>query len=163
MITLYSGTPGSGKSLNGAAKVRSWLKWYGPVIGTFHINKECLYKNSKYEYTYVNIYDLKPQFLVEFARKNRPKKKNPEGSFLLIIDESQRIFNSRAWNAKDRNDWITFFAEHRHLGFDIILISHLRHGRSLILQVSFDSLGYQIDKTGSDKNFGTCIIRRYTL
>lgn len=123
MISLFSGTPGSGKSLNGAAKVRAWLKWYGPVIGTFHINKECLYKNSKYEYTYVNIYDLKPQFLVEFARKNRPKKKNPEGSFLLIIDESQRIFNSRAWNAHDRNDWITFFAEHRHLGFDIILIS----------------------------------------
>ena len=123
MISLYSGTPGSGKSLNGAAKVRAWLKWYGPVIGTFHINKECLFKNCKYEYTYVNIYDLKPQFLVEFARKNRPKKKNPEGSFLLIIDEAQRIFNSRAWNSNDRNDWITFFAEHRHLGFDIILIS----------------------------------------
>lgn len=123
MITLYSGTPGSGKSLNCASKVRASLKWYRPVIGTFHINKECLYKNSKYEYTYVNIYDLKPSFLVDYARKNLPKKKNPEGSFLLVIDEAQRIFNSRNWNASDRNEWITFFAEHRHLGFDIILVS----------------------------------------
>lgn len=123
MITLYSGTPGSGKSLNAAAKVRASLKWYRPVIGTFHINKDCLYKNSKYEYTYINIYDLEPSFLVEYAKKNLPKKSNPEGSFLLVIDEAQRIFNSRSWNEKNRNDWITFFAEHRHLGYDIILIS----------------------------------------
>lgn len=123
MISLYSGTPGSGKSLNAAAKVRASLKWYRPVIGTFHINKECLYKNSKYEYTYINIYDLKPQFLVEYSKKNLPKKGNPEGSFLLVIDEAQRIFNSRTWNESNRNDWITFFAEHRHLGYDIILIS----------------------------------------
>lgn len=123
MISLYSGTPGSGKSLNAAAKVRASLKWYRPVIGTFHINTECLYKNSKYEYTYVNIYDLKPSFLVEYAKKNRPKKANPEGSFLLVIDEAQRIFNSRTWNEGNRNEWITFFAEHRHLGYDIILIS----------------------------------------
>lgn len=123
MITLYSGTPGSGKSLNAAAKVRASLKWYRPVIGTFHINKECLYKNSKYSYTYVNIYKLTPQFLVEYAKENLPKKKNPESSFLLVIDEAQRIFNPRTWNEGNRRDWITFFAEHRHLGFDIILIS----------------------------------------
>lgn len=123
MISLYSGTPGSGKSLDAAAKVRASLKWYRPVIGTFHINKDCLYKNSKYEYTYVNIYNLTPQFLVEYAKKNRSNKDNPEGSFLLVIDEAQRIFNSRDWNSKDRNGWITFFAEHRHLGYDVILIS----------------------------------------
>ena len=123
MISLYSGTPGSGKSLFASAKVRASLRWYRPVIGTFHINKDCLYKNSKYEYIYQNIYSLKPEFLVDYARKNLPKKGNPEGSFLLVIDEAQRIFNSRAWNSADRSSWITFFAEHRHLGYDIILIS----------------------------------------
>lgn len=123
MISLYSGTPGSGKSLDAAAKVRASLKWYRPVIGTFHINKDCLYKNSKYEYTYVNIYNLKPEFLVKYAKEHMPAKRNPEGSFLLVIDEAQRIFNSRDWNSQDRMGWITFFAEHRHLGFDIILIS----------------------------------------
>ena len=124
MIALYSGTPGSGKSLHCAEKVRAHLKFHTDVIGTFHINEKCLFKNSKYKYTYVNIYSLSPQMLVDYARNHRdPKKKNPEGSFLLIIDEAQRIFNSRTWNDKNRNEWITFFAEHRHLGFDIILVS----------------------------------------
>ena len=123
MISLYSGTPGSGKSLDAAAKVRASLKWYRPVIGTFHINKDCLYKNSKYEYTYINIYNLTPAFLVSYAKQHRPDKQNVEGSFLLVIDEAQRIFNSRDWNSKNRNEWITFFAEHRHLGYDIILIA----------------------------------------
>lgn len=126
MISLYSGTPGSGKSLHAAERVRANLKFHCPVIGTFHINEKCLFKNSKYDYTYVNIYSLTPQFLVAYAKNHRDiMKKGIEGSFLLIIDEAQRIFNSRSWNQADRNDWITFFAEHRHLGFDIILISQM--------------------------------------
>lgn len=122
MIALYSGTPGSGKSLHCAEKIRTHLKFYTDVIGTFHINEKCLYKNSKYNYTYVNIYSLTPSFLVAYAKSHKLKK-GVEGSFLLVIDEAQRLFNSRTWNNKDRNDWITFFAEHRHLGFDIILVS----------------------------------------
>lgn len=122
MIALYSGTPGSGKSLHCAEKVRSHLKFYSDVIGTFHINENCLFKNSKYQYTYVNIYSLSPTFLVSYAKTHKLKK-GVEGSFLLVIDEAQRLFNSRTWNDKNRNDWITFFAEHRHLGFDIILVS----------------------------------------
>lgn len=122
MISLYSGTPGSGKSLHCAQVIRNHLKFYSDVIGTFHINKECLFKKSPYNYTYINIYSLSPDFLVSYAKTHKLKK-GVEGSFLLVIDEAQRLFNSRTWNNKDRNDWITFFAEHRHLGFDIILVS----------------------------------------
>lgn len=122
MISLYSGTPGSGKSLHCAQVIRNHLKFYSDVIGTFHINKECLFKKSQYNYTYINIYSLSPDFLVSYAKTHKLKK-GVEGSFLLVIDEAQRLFNSRTWNNKDRNDWITFFAEHRHLGFDIILVS----------------------------------------
>lgn len=122
MISLYSGTPGSGKSLHCAQVIRNHLKFYSDVIGTFHINQECLFKKSPYEYTYVNIYSLTPSFLVAYAKTHKLKK-GVEGSFLLVIDEAQRLFNSRTWNNKDRNEWITFFAEHRHLGFDIILVS----------------------------------------
>lgn len=128
MIELYSGTPGSGKSLHLARKVRDALKFSCPVIGTFHINNECLWKNSKYPYTYVNIYDLTPKFLLDYyaAYKDKYLKRNVEGSFLLVIDECQRIFNSRTWQeTKNRNEWITFFAEHRHFGFNVILVSQL--------------------------------------
>lgn len=124
MISLYSGTPGSGKSLHASQVIKYHLRFYSNVIGTFHINTDCLYKNSKYEYTYINIYSLTPKFLVDYAKSHKQDlKRHVEGSFLLVIDESQRLFNSRTWNNKDRNEWITFFAEHRHLGFDIILIA----------------------------------------
>ena len=128
MIELYSGTPGSGKSLHLARKVRDSLKFSCPVIGTFHINSDMLWKNSKYPYTYINIYDLTPKFLLDYYQENKDKflKKNIEGSFLLVIDECQRIFNSRTWQeTKNRNDWITFFAEHRHFGFNVILVSQM--------------------------------------
>lgn len=123
MIKLYIGTPGSGKSLHAAMNVRADLKYRRPVIGTFHINEKALFKNSKYHYIYKSIYELDPKFLVDYSKKNLPKKSNPEGSFLLVIDECQRIFNPREWGRKDRTEWITFFAEHRHLGWDIILIT----------------------------------------
>lgn len=128
MIELYSGTPGSGKSLHLARKVRDCLKFSCPVIGTFHINKDMLWKHSKYPYTYVNIYDLSPRFLMEYyeSHKEQYLKRGVEGSFLLVIDECQRIFNSREWQVNsDRKDWITFFSEHRHYGFNVILVSQM--------------------------------------
>lgn len=128
MIELYSGTPGSGKSLHLARKVRDSLKFSCPVIGTFHINKDMLWKNSKYPYTYINIYELTPKKLLEYYQQHKDQylKKGVEGSFLLVIDECQRIFNSRTWQeTKNRNEWITFFAEHRHFGFNVILVSQM--------------------------------------
>lgn len=126
MIDLYSGTPGSGKSLHMAEFCYYALKKGKPVIGTFYINEE-ITKKLKGKYTYVNIYDLDPVNLTKYAYRyqRNHKKKNPEGSMILMIDEAQRIFNSREWNGKGRNEWITFFAEHRHLGYDIILVSQM--------------------------------------
>lgn len=128
MIELYSGTPGSGKSLHLARKVRDSLKFSCPVIGTFHINKDMLWKNSKYPYTYVSIYDLSPKFLYEYFQQHKDMylKKGVEGSFLLVIDECQRIFNSREWQTNPyRKEWIDFFAEHRHYGFNVVLVSQM--------------------------------------
>lgn len=127
MISLYSGTPGSGKSLHLARTVRDALKFSCPVIGTFHINEQMLWRNSPYPYTYINIYDLTPRFLLDYYEDHkRYLKRGVEDSFLVVIDECQRIFNSRTWQeTKNRNEWITFFAEHRHFGFNIILVSQM--------------------------------------
>lgn len=122
MISLFSGTPGSGKSLNACREIRVFLRDSGDVIGTFPINEECLFKNTKYKYHYVDIYSLNPRFLRDFSKEHRNIKSHKEGCFLLVIDEAQRIFNSRSYGSNGRLDWITFFAEHRHLGFDVILI-----------------------------------------
>lgn len=125
-IYLYTGTPGSGKSLHTAQIIQDKLNYGFDVIGTMSINKSCLRKRAKGVYYYQNIYDLRPKELVDFSREyfKLHHFRNIEDQILLVIDECQRIFNSRTWNAnKDRNDWITFFAEHRHLGFCVILIS----------------------------------------
>ena len=127
MINLYSGTPGSGKSLHLARTVRDALKFSCPVIGTFHINEQMLWKNSPYPYTYINIYDLTPEFLLDYYDKNkRYLKRGVENSFLLCIDECQRIFNSREWQTNsNRQEWISFFTEHRHYGYNIVLVSQM--------------------------------------
>ena len=83
MIKLYSGTPGSGKSLHLADKVRYTLKYGSNVIGTFHINKDCLLKNSRYEYTYINIYDLTPAYLIQYAQDH--KKDLKKGIFITAV------------------------------------------------------------------------------
>ena len=46
-----------------------------------------------------------------------------EGQTLVVIDECQIIFNCRDFGRKDRNAWVTFFAQHRKLGFNVILIT----------------------------------------
>lgn len=55
-------------------------------------------------------------------------ERNKKGQFklhqtLLVLDECSDLFNSRSWNRSDRLTWISFFRQHRKLGYDCILIS----------------------------------------
>lgn len=137
MIRLYSGTPGSGKSLHNARDIIMRSKFGEPVIGNF----ECdLHQYKKSDYTYCPNDKLTPQFLREYSRKyfkgRRPGAKD-EGSILLVIDECQLLFNSREWQRNNRNQWLEFFTQHRKLGYDITLIAQFdrmidRQIRSLI-------------------------------
>ena len=96
MIYLYSGTPGSGKSLHTARVIRNTLMLNKPVIANIPINTS-LCKHSE---RFLHITDgmLRPSALVDYSReyfKDRPVK---EGEILLIIDEAQRMFNARDWS-----------------------------------------------------------------
>lgn len=51
------------------------------------------------------------------------EKQFKEHQTLIVIDECHNIWNSREWARSDRLSWLSFFAEHRHFGFDIILMS----------------------------------------
>ena len=137
MIRLYSGTPGSGKSLHNARDIIMRSKFGEPVIGNF----ECdLHSYKKAKYTYCPNDKLTPDFLREYSRQffngRRPGAKD-EGSILLVIDECQLMFNSREWQRENRNQWLEFFTQHRKLGYDITLIAQFdrmidRQIRSLI-------------------------------
>lgn len=120
MIRLYSGTPGSGKSLHNARDVINRSRFGKPVIGNFPCD---LSRFKKANYTYVPNYKLTPDYLINYSRTFFQGKKIKEGSILLVIDECQLMFNSRDWQQKGRSDWLSFFSQHRKYGFDVTLIA----------------------------------------
>ena len=67
MIYLYSGTPGSGKSLHTARVIYYSLKRGCPVIANFSINLDKI-KGKKSEFVEKDNSDLTPSFLIEYAR-----------------------------------------------------------------------------------------------
>jgi len=135
MISLYSGTPGSGKSLHAAEDIYNWSVFAKkPVIANFPIDRDILFYRTKKDklkgkkrrcgkfYYFADEY-LKPQLFYNFAKKFlKPKI---EHQCLIIFDEcsSDDLFNNRTWQNKGRDKWITFFRQHRKLGFDILFIT----------------------------------------
>lgn len=119
MITLYSGTPGSGKSYHMACDIYWSCRMGKPCLANFSVS---LKKGQENFYELGNA-ELSPAALVAFSEyyfKSHPFK---EGAIRLYIDECQVLLASRSWNNADRQDWIIFFTQHRKLGYDVFLIT----------------------------------------
>ena len=132
MIFLYSGTPGSGKSLH-VASVVYHAKFGGyACIGNIPIDTP-----KKYNYTFVDNSELTPEVLYKFSENYFKTHKFGEGKINVIIDEAQLIFNARDWGQKSRASWLSFFTQHRKLGYNVYLVAQFdrmldRQIRSLI-------------------------------
>lgn len=127
-IYLYSGTPGSGKSLHAAQDMSDYLRCKKlPVVGNFDLNPD----TKGYErFTYCGNADMTPSYLVDFAARYWRDHRFREDNILLVLDECQILFNSRDWNSKGsdgkdnaRQDWLKFFSQHRKYGYKIIFIA----------------------------------------
>jgi hypothetical protein len=127
MISLYSGTPGSGKSLHLAREVRDELIIRKKsVIANFPINMDYITRKGKRKsgaFVYLPNDQLTVDYLVEHARQHH--KQGKEGQSLLVIDEAGVMFNSRDYGCFDRKAWINFFMTHRHYGYNVILVSQI--------------------------------------
>lgn len=137
MITFYSGTPGSGKSLQMAHEVVDWIKKYNKnVLANTIIDRDyILYGNKKKKnkkivggrFFYLDNDKLSTDFLYKYALKYN--QMGIEHQCLLVIDEAQVLFSPTAVKLKTqenphyRQDWLEFFTHHRHLGYDILIIS----------------------------------------
>lgn len=121
MISLFTGTPGSGKSLRVAGFIYDRVRRGRKTIANFNINFSNIKNAKKESFFYYNNQVLSPSLLVEYAKEHHVLGK--ENQTLLIIDEAQLIFNAREFSQKGRMDWISFFTQHRKLGFNIILIT----------------------------------------
>ena len=129
MISFYSGTPGSGKSLQMAHEVVDWIKKYKKnVIANTVIDRNYILKKKKGGlFFYIENDKLTTDFLYKYALKFN--EMGVEHQCLLVIDEAQVKFSPTAVklssqdNPRYRQDWLEFFTHHRHLGFDILIIS----------------------------------------
>ncbi len=143
MISLWTGTPGSGKSLHCVHEVRDDLRFGKNVISTCFIDtsycfmnplQELIFKFSKGKvhlynedpreknFYYVPIEEITPEYLYKFAALHHVFGK--EYQTTLILDECVAIFSPTVIGEQTQrwNEWDTFFRKHRHLGFNVILI-----------------------------------------
>ena len=153
MITLYTGTPGSGKSYTATERIDRALRRGMPVIANFEINKNP--KKHKGEFIFIDTLELDPQFFMDYAEKNFNPRKG-EGQGMIFIDEAQIPFNPRTGFSgkggadRSRMAWINFFSKHRHYFWDVILIT--QHDRMIDRQIR--SL-VEIERKHRDlRNFG---------
>lgn len=136
MIFLYSGTPGSGKSLHMAKDIRNDLLFGRAVICNFEIAVSKI-KKKRGQFTYIDNYHITPEYLINFSREYFETHRFKEGAICLYLDEAQLLFNAREWQKNGRNEWLSFFTQHRKYGFDIVLVAQFdrmidRQIRSLI-------------------------------
>lgn len=120
-IYLYSGTPGSGKSLRATYKIIQWLRFKKNVIANFPIDLDYFKKKKIGDFQYKSNDELTVDYLIQYANEHHIK--SVKAQTLIVIDECGCIFNCRQWENKDRQKWINFFSLHRHFNYDVILIS----------------------------------------
>lgn len=129
MIYLYTGMPGSGKSLHSASEIDFYFRKRRNVICNYELNhnfwSERKWRKAGIIRT-VPDEELSVPYLVKFAEEHHVKDSKgnvKERQTLLVIDECQNKFNCRTWNQPDRPQWAEFFRQHRKLGYTVILIT----------------------------------------
>lgn len=140
MVDLYSGTPGSGKSLHVARTIYWHLKLGKPVVCNFDLARDRLPHPELFHC--ITNDTLTPAYLITFSQqyfseRGRDASVRDEERILLVIDEAQLLFNARAWQLTDAKGWLSFFTQHRKLCYHVILVAQFdrmldRYIRSII-------------------------------
>lgn len=131
MITAYTGTPGSGKSVHSANEIWDQITLRKkPIIYNKYLNPQLIIKklgkkgNEKIKERLLLIpnSELKPKVLIDYAvNYHHPEK---EHQTLIIFEEAADFFSKEEFKFNpDCFQWRKFFREHRQYGFDIILIT----------------------------------------
>lgn len=125
MISLYSGTPGSGKSVHLIIQMLNALRWGKHVIANFPIkfNKKEIKKGYEQRFHFWTNENITVDNLINFSVDYDIITKQKEGQVLIVIDEAGGRFNCREYSRSDRAVWIDFMSQHRKLGFDILLVA----------------------------------------
>lgn len=122
MLSIYTGTPGSGKSYHATERIDINLKQGVNVIANYKINTN---KSHRGDFVYLNNNHFSVKFLVEYAIKNHilDGDKPKEHQTLIVIDEAAVVFPKKDYDKKLFALWMVFLRLHRQLGYDVILIT----------------------------------------
>lgn len=120
-VRMFTGVPGSGKSYRATSEIVDWLKSGKNVISNYPIKMGYFDKfRNVGKFVFMPSDQITVDFLLQFAAENHfPSRK---AQTLLVFDEAGIKFNSREFSRSDRQEWINFFANHRHFNFGVILI-----------------------------------------
>ena len=120
-IYLYTGVPGSGKSMH----VQNEILWQSvrkaPAVLNFEIRRPPWVRGE--EWPVYRFDEVSPEHLIAISRETFKNRCVKEDDILLVIDEAQLFFNSRNWQQKNRDKWIKFFTQHRKYGYKVVIIT----------------------------------------
>lgn len=116
MISVYTGFPGSGKSLHAVERIYHNVKSQCYVCSNIMLDA---YKDNPY-YIYHDFLWWQDVANVQQLAEQHISDKYP---LLFILDEAQVLFDSRQWSEKGRMPWNIFFSMHRHYKCNFILIT----------------------------------------
>lgn len=124
-ISLYSGTPGSGKSYNAIYQILWALRLKKIVIANFPMTFTKKEKKRGYDkrFFYMPNESITVESLVVFAIEHGMIEAKKESQCLVVIDEAGGRFNCRESLKSDRAEWIDFFSQYRKIGFYFILVA----------------------------------------
>lgn len=130
MISLYTGTVGSGKSFHAIELGLNFCKGQraGHVIANFPINapKKRFKRGKKKWQDIMSRWHYFEEIDVPYLMGLSIEKGwfGHESSCLVIIDEAGIMFNSRDWQSEkeNRNKWIKFLSQSRKFGYDFVFV-----------------------------------------
>lgn len=123
MIELYSGTPGSGKSLHIARDIYYYLNTMKDylVICNFEIDLNRVKHEERF--VFIDNNDISASSIISLCIEHFKDRPVVENEVILIIDECQLLFNTRDWARADRRGWLSFFSQHRKYGIRCKLVA----------------------------------------
>lgn len=126
-IHLYSGVPGTGKSLHAAQDIRLALtrRTPRPVIANFGLSDDApLSDIQRSYYVFLDNADMSAQWIEDYCTNFwTAGHEFREDYITLCIDECQLLFNARTWSNKDRMSYLSMLSQSRKFGLKVILIS----------------------------------------
>lgn len=125
-IDVFTGVPGSSKSLHAARLVRYALdrKYPRPVIANFPLSSKARVMHPE-EYHYIPNEEMSAGKIIDFADDYWSEHPDAfrEDYILLVIDEAQLLFNSRRWSDRARMSYLEFLSQSRKYGIRVVLIA----------------------------------------